>query len=75
MSKQPTSQSIGKDTIYICQTCQNREKEFALPDRNHKYCGKCSNVSVKSTFVDSYNFVQGQLVLDRTSGEVDGSSN
>ena len=49
--------SIGKDTIYICQTCSHREKEFAVLNRNYKYCQKCGGVSIKATLVDSYNYI------------------
>ena len=49
--------TIGKDIIYICQSCENREKEFSLPNRNYKYCRKCGCVSVKATLVDSYNYI------------------
>jgi len=51
------TQTIGKDIIYICQTCENREKEFAYSNRNYKYCSKCGGTSVKATLVDSYNYI------------------
>ncbi len=55
------TQTLGKDIIYICQTCENREKEFAYSDRNYKYCSKCGGTSVKSTLVDSYNYIVSPL--------------
>ena len=56
--------AIGKDTIYICQTsgCENREKEFSLPDRNYKYCSKCGGISVKATLTDSYNYITATTI-------------
>lgn len=49
----------GRDIIYVCQNpyCQHREKEFTFPDRHSKYCSKCGCVSIKSTLVDSYNYM------------------
>ena len=55
--KSMTNKTIGQDIIYICQECSNREKEFALTDRNYKYCSKCGSFSIKSNLVDSYTFV------------------
>lgn len=55
-ASQPT---IGKYIIYICQheNCGNREKEFAVTDRNYKYCSKCGAISIKSDLCDSYKHV------------------
>ena len=55
-ASQPT---IGKYIIYICQheNCGNREKEFAITDRNYKYCSKCASVSIKSDLCDSFKHV------------------
>lgn len=55
-ASQPT---IGKYLIYICQNenCGNREKEFAVTDRNFKYCSKCASISIKSDLCDSFKHV------------------
>jgi hypothetical protein len=53
--------NIGKETLYICQTCQLQEKELALPSRNYKYCSDCGNVSVKSHLVETYNWVTSKV--------------
>ena len=55
---------VGKDIIYICQSCQNREKEYSLPDRNHKYCQRCGCISIKATLVDSYNHIQSKTNVE-----------
>ena len=49
--------AVGKDIIYVCTHCHNREKEFAFSDRQYKYCFKCGAMSVKSTLMDSYNYM------------------
>lgn len=54
--------AVGKDIIYVCQSCHNREKEFAFSDRQYKYCSKCGGVSVKSTLTDSYNYLSASFV-------------
>ena len=59
-TKATVSQSIiGRYIIYICQNenCGNREKEFAVIDRNYRYCSKCGAISIKSDFCDSYKHV------------------
>ena len=53
--------SLGQDTIYICQSCRNREKEYALKDRHSKYCTKCGGFSVKSYLVESYNYLTSNI--------------
>lgn len=65
--------TIGKDTIYICQTpgCENREKEFALLDRNYKYCSKCGGISIKATLTDSYNYIATSSQVDSFTIEED----
>ena len=63
MSITPTTTTIGKDTIYICQVCENREKEFALQDRNYKYCHKCGGISIKATLTDSYNYIAASIAV------------
>lgn len=60
MAQRPSS-PVGKDIIYVCQHCGNREKEFAFSDRNYKYCNRCSGPSVKSTLTDSYNYVSSNF--------------
>jgi len=70
MSAQITP-SIGKDIIYICQNCQNREKEFSLPSRNYKYCSKCGCISVKATLADSYNYINTPTVVETVIEEGD----
>ena len=64
---------VGKDIIYICQTptCENREKEFALSDRNYKYCQKCGGVSIKATLVDSYNYIASSPIVEEVTGDAD----
>ena len=70
MNTQATA--IGKDTIYICQVCENREKEFAVSSRNYKYCRKCGGISIKATLVDSYNYIITPPVMtETTQGEVE----
>lgn len=65
---------LGKDTIYVCQSCGGRDKEFAYPDRHSKYCSKCGGLSIKSTLADSYNYVAAGA-LQTTTAEVDNSKN
>lgn len=55
------SPAVGKDIIYVCTHCQNREKEFAYSDRQYKYCSKCGSTSVKSTLTDSFNYVSSSF--------------
>jgi hypothetical protein len=64
---------IGKDTIYICQneTCNSREKEFALVDRQYKYCSKCGSISIKSTLCDSYKHVPALIEAENIDEEED----
>lgn len=57
------TQTLGKDIIYICQACENREKEFAYSSRNYKYCSKCGGTSVKATLVDSYNYINSPQTI------------
>lgn len=45
--------SVGRDYIYICRVCRNREKEYAVHDRHSKICGKCGGHSIKSTLIDT----------------------
>lgn len=54
--------AVGKDIIYVCMSCHNREKEFAFSDRQYKYCSKCGNISVKSTLSDSYNYLSPSFI-------------
>ena len=63
LSVNPSSikSTIGKEALYICQTCNYQEKELALPSRNYKYCSDCGNVSVKSHLVETYNWVQSKF--------------
>jgi len=51
MSEKQTYPLFGKDIIYVCQneSCGSKEKEFALVDRQYKYCSKCGSLSIKST--------------------------
>ena len=60
MAEKHTIQPVlGKDIIYICQnpSCNKREKEFAMVDRQYKYCSSCGNISIKSTLCGSFAHV------------------
>ena len=59
MSENKNSCFLGKDIIYVCQmdSCSSREKEFALVDRQYKYCSKCGSISIKSTLCESYQYI------------------
>ena len=59
MSENKNYSSLGKDIIYVCQmdSCGIREKEFALVDRQYKYCSKCGSISIKSTLCESYRHI------------------
>lgn len=59
MSEKQTYPLFGKDIIYVCQneSCGSKEKEFALVDRQYKYCSKCGALSIKSTLCDSYQHI------------------
>lgn len=61
--------TIGKETLYICQTCDLQEKELALPSRNYKYCSYCGNISIKSHLVESYNWVNNKVIPNFDSNE------
>lgn len=67
--------SLGKDTIYICQSCEHREKEFSVQNRNYKYCQKCGSVSIKATLVDSYNYIVSPAPVKYTTSEEDINTN
>lgn len=54
-------QSAGIDTIYICQQCGKREKEFAIKSRIQKYCSDCGGYSIKSALVESLQYASGQF--------------
>lgn len=69
MTQTTIAPTIGKDIIYICQSCENREKEFSLPSRNFKYCQKCGGVAIKATLVDSYNYITTPSIVVTTSNE------
>ena len=72
MAVTKASAPVGKDIIYVCTHCQNREKEFAFSDRQYKYCSKCGSVSVKSTLTDSYNYLTPPFVTEQTQDEYFG---
>lgn len=57
MTEPIQSPVLGQDTIYICQSCNRREKEFAMRGRNYRYCTSCGGFAVKSILCDSYNYM------------------
>lgn len=67
--------AVGKDIIYVCTHCMNREKEFAFSDRQYKYCSKCGSTSVKSTLTDSFNYVSSSFVDSSLTGDDTYESN
>lgn len=71
VKKVPTykSQTGGQDIIYVCSVCGYTEKELALTSRNHKFCGKCSNLSIKSTLLATFNWVTSDIQPPEYMGE------
>ena len=65
-----TKTATGQDIIYTCTACGFTEKEFALSSRNHKVCGKCSHMSIKSNLMATFNWVDSDIQPpDYTTGE------
>lgn len=61
VKKSPYIKALGQDIIYVCSHCGYTEKEHALTSRNHKTCGKCSNMSVKSNLLATLNWVDSDI--------------
>lgn len=69
VKKAPYTKVVGQDIIYTCSVCGHSEKEFALTSRNHKSCGRCSNLSVKSNLLATLNWVGSDIQPPDYSGE------
>ncbi len=69
VKKVPYTKAIGQDIIYTCSVCGFSEKEYALTSRNHKTCGQCSNLSVKSNLLATLNWVESDIQPPDTNGE------
>jgi len=69
VKKQPYIKAVGQDIIYVCSVCGYVEKEYALTSRNHKFCGKCSNLSVKNNLLATLDWVNSAIQPPDSMGE------
>ncbi len=69
VKKQPYIKAIGQDIIYVCSVCGHAEKEYALTSRNHKTCGKCSNLSVKTNLLATLDWINSNIQPPDSTGE------
>ena len=68
VKKVPYTKVLGQDIIYVCTVCKHTEKEYALTSRNHKTCGKCSNLSVKSNLLATLNWIESDIQPPDSNG-------
>lgn len=69
VKKTPSVKALGQDIIYVCTACGHTEKEFALTSRNHKSCGRCTHMSVKSNLLATFNWVESDIQPPSYTGE------
>ncbi len=69
VKKSPYIKALGQDIIYVCSVCGYTEKEYALTSRNHKHCGKCSCMSIKSNLLATLNWVDSDIQPPEYTGE------
>ena len=59
----------GADIQYVCTVCGHTETEFALTSRNHKHCGRCTQLSVKASLIPTMNWVESDVQAPNSFGE------